>query len=236
MYKSLSEIKQSYLELLKKVDDPAVINNIKEYSAINKEIAKIREISEKFITYENLLKDVEQAKLMLESKSDEEVEFAKMIIDENSLKLEELEEKLKILILPQDENDDKNIIVEIRGALLVEMRLIYLLAILFRMYNKFADELGFRLKILSTNSANAGGFSQIVFSIKGEKAYSKFKFESGVHRVQRVPVTESQGRIHTSTTTVTVMPEIDDTVDIEIKPSDLKIDVFRSKWSRGTIS
>ncbi len=170
---------------------------------------------------------------MLESKSDEEVEFAKMIIDENSLKLEELEEKLKILILPQDENDDKNIIVEIRGALLVEMRLIYLLAILFRMYNKFADELGFRLKILSTNSANAGGFSQIVFSIKGEKAYSKFKFESGVHRVQRVPVTESQGRIHTSTTTVTVMPEIDDTVDIEIKPSDLKIDVFRSSGAGG---
>ncbi|TQF62047.1 peptide chain release factor 1 [Mycoplasmopsis bovis] len=232
MYKSLSEIKQSYLELLKKVDDPAVINNIKEYSAINKEIAKIREISEKFITYENLLKDVEQARLMLESKSDEEVEFAKMIIDENSLKLEELEEKLKILILPQDENDDKNIIVEIRGAAGGDEANIFA-GDLFRMYNKFADELGFRLKILSTNSANAGGFSQIVFSIKGEKAYSKFKFESGVHRVQRVPVTESQGRIHTSTTTVTVMPEIDDTVDIEIKPSDLKIDVFRSSGAGG---
>ncbi|WP_029513681.1 peptide chain release factor 1 [Mycoplasmopsis primatum] len=232
MFKSLSEIKQSYIDLVNKLDDQNVINNIKEYSKISKEIAKSKDIVDTFIKYENLLNDIETAKTMLESKNIEEVEFAKIIIDENSDKLLELENKLKILILPQDENDDKNVIVEIRGAAGGDEANIFA-GDLFRMYSKFAEELDFKFKILSTSAANSGGFSQVVFSIKGDKAYSKFKFESGVHRVQRVPVTESQGRIHTSTATVTVMPEIDDSIEIEIKPSDLKIDVYRSSGAGG---
>ncbi|VEU75412.1 peptide chain release factor 1 [Mycoplasmopsis maculosa] len=232
MYKSLSEIRDSYNELLKKLDEPEIISDIKEYTKISKEVNKIKDIAEAFNTYENILNDIEMAKEMLSSKNAEEVEFAKSIIDENTSKLAPLEEELKILILPKDENDDKNVIVEIRGAAGGDEANIFA-GDLFRMYSKFAEELGFKFKILSSSTASTGGFSQIVFSIRGEKAYSKFKFESGVHRVQRVPVTESAGRIHTSTSTVTVMPEIDDSVDIEIKSQDIKVDVYRSSGAGG---
>ncbi|MBZ4212756.1 peptide chain release factor 1 [Mycoplasma sp. U97] len=232
MYKSLSEIKNSYFEILEKLNQPEVINNIKEYTKLNKEASKIKEIADTFTIYENLVKDTESAKILLDSKNEEEIEFAKIIISENTSKLDELEDKLKILILPQDENDDKNVIVEIRGAAGGDEANIFA-GDLFKMYTKFAEELNFKIKILSTSNSSVGGFTQVVFSIKGEKAYSKFKFESGVHRVQRVPVTESQGRIHTSTATVTVMPEIDDSIEIEIKPSDIKVDVFRSSGAGG---
>ncbi|MGV2392488.1 UNVERIFIED_CONTAM: peptide chain release factor 1 [Campylobacter lari] len=232
MFKSLSEIKDSYLELTKKLDDPDVINNIKEYTRISKEANKIKDIAEAFTRYENIVNDIEMAKEMLTSKNEEEVEFAKTIIEENDAKLLPLEEELKILILPKDENDDKNVIVEIRGAAGGDEANIFA-GDLFRMYSKFAEELGFKFKILSSSNAATGGFSQIVFSIKGDKAYSKFKFESGVHRVQRVPVTESAGRIHTSTATVTVMPEIDDSVEIEVKSQDIRVDVYRSSGAGG---
>ncbi|WP_406617340.1 peptide chain release factor 1 [Mycoplasmopsis adleri] len=232
MFKSLTEIKNSYTNLLQKLDNPETINNIKEYTKISKEVNKIKEIAETFTKYENLLNDLQMAKEMLESKNEEEVELAKSIIDDNTIKLDELEQELKVLILPKDENDDKNVIVEIRGAAGGDEANIFA-SDLFRMYSKFAEELDFRLKVLSTSPTPAGGYSQIVFSIKGDKAYSKFKFESGVHRVQRVPVTESQGRIHTSTATVTVMPEIDDSIEIEVKPSDIKVDVYRSSGAGG---
>ncbi len=232
MFKSLTEIKESYLSLMKKLDDPEVINDIKEYTRISKEVNKIKDIAEAFKIYENLLNDYEMAKEMLESKNQDEVELAKSIIDSNLDQLSKLEEELKILILPKDENDDKNVIVEIRGAAGGDEANIFA-GDLFKMYSKFAEELDFKLKVLSTSSASNGGYSQIVFSIKGDKAYSKFKFESGVHRVQRVPVTESQGRIHTSTATVTVMPEIDDSIEIEVKPQDIKVDVYRSSGAGG---
>ncbi|VEU78261.1 peptide chain release factor 1 [Mycoplasmopsis columbinasalis] len=232
IYNSLLDIRNSYNRLNEKLNEESVINNIKEYARINKEINKIKEITLKFNEYEAILNDIETAKEMLSSKNEEEVLFAKTILEENQVKIETLEQELKILILPKDENDDKNVIVEIRGAAGGDEANIFA-GDLFRMYSKYCDELGFKVKVVSTSAASAGGFSQIIFSIKGENAYSKLKFESGVHRVQRVPVTESSGRIHTSTSTVTVIPEIDDTVDIEIKPNDIKIDTYRSSGAGG---
>ncbi|WP_122484959.1 peptide chain release factor 1 [Mycoplasmopsis fermentans] len=232
MFNSLSDIKNTYDNLVKKLDDHEVINNIKEYTKISKEVNKIKDIAETFTKYLNLQNDYNDAKVMINSKNEEEVLFAKSIIEENEVKLAQLEEELKILILPKNENDDKNVIMEIRGAAGGDEANIFA-GDLFKMYTKFAEDLDFKLKVISSSAASVGGFTQIVFSIKGDKAYSKLKFESGVHRVQRVPVTESAGRIHTSTATVTVMPEIDDSVDIEIKPQDLQIDTYRSSGAGG---
>ncbi|WP_029512639.1 peptide chain release factor 1 [Mycoplasmopsis iners] len=232
MFKSLTDIKNTYNQLNEKLSDEAVISNIKEYAKINKEINKIKDIVSKFVEYENVLSEIEEAKLLLNSKNEEEVMFAKSILDENNSKIDVLEDELKILILPKDENDDKNVIIEIRGAAGGDEANIFA-GDLYRMYTKYADELDFKVKTLSSSVASNGGFSQIVFSVRGENAYSKLKFESGVHRVQRVPVTESAGRIHTSTATVTVMPEIDDSVDIDIKPADIKIDTYRSSGAGG---
>ncbi|MGY5139749.1 peptide chain release factor 1 [Mycoplasmopsis gallinarum] len=232
MYKSLSDIQTTYNQLSEKLNSEEVINNIKEYTKLNKEINKIKNIAETFEMYKSLENDLEEAKILLNSKDEEEVLFAKSIIDENESKLEKLEEELKILILPKDENDDKDVIIEIRGAAGGDEANIFA-GDLFKLYTKYGAESDFRIKIISSSQAPTGGFSQIVFSVKGENVYSKLKFESGVHRVQRIPVTESQGRIHTSTATVTVIPEIDDTVNIDIKPNDLKIDTYRSSGAGG---
>ncbi|WP_027332967.1 MULTISPECIES: peptide chain release factor 1 [Mycoplasmatota] len=232
MYKSLSDIQTTYNQLSEKLNSEEVINNIKEYTKLNKEINKIKNIAETFEMYKSLENDLEEAKILLNSKDEEEVLFAKSIIDENESKLEKLEEELKILILPKDENDDKDVIIEIRGAAGGDEANIFA-GDLFKLYTKYGAESNFRIKIISSSQAPTGGFSQIVFSVKGENVYSKLKFESGVHRVQRIPVTESQGRIHTSTATVTVIPEIDDTVNIDIKPNDLKIDTYRSSGAGG---
>ncbi len=232
MYKSLLGIKSKYDEFIEKLNEESVINDIKEYTRINREIGKIKDIALAFTTYQNLEKDLNSAKELLSSKDEEEVMLAKIIIDENEPKLEELEAELKILILPKDENDDKNVIIEIRGAAGGDEANIFA-GDLFRMYTKYADEIGFKYKTVSSSAANAGGFSQIVFMVRGENAYSKLKFETGVHRVQRIPTTESSGRIHTSTVTVTVMPELDDSIDIEIKPNEITVDTFRSSGAGG---
>ncbi|UUM19142.1 peptide chain release factor 1 [Mycoplasma sp. 1018B] len=232
MYKSLTDIKNTYNQLNDKLSQDEIINNIKEYTKITKELNKISAIAKKFNEYEIALSEIEEAKTLLNSKNDEEIQLAKFVLEDNNSKLNLLEEELKILILPKDENDDKNVIIEIRGAAGGDEANIFA-GDLFRMYTKFADELDFKIKLLSSSSASAGGFSQIIFSVRGENAYSKLKFESGVHRVQRIPTTESSGRIHTSTATVTVIPEIDDTVDIEIKSNEIKIDTYRSSGAGG---
>ncbi|AIA29747.1 peptide chain release factor 1 [Mycoplasmopsis californica] len=232
MYKSLLAIKNKFDELNQKLSDDSVIQDIKEYTRINREIRKINDIAKAFTTFQNLEKDIISAKEMLSSKDPEEVLFAKTIIDENTPKMIQLEDELKILILPKDENDDKNVIIEIRGAAGGDEANIFA-GDLFRMYTKYADEIGFKYKTISSSAASAGGFSQIVFVVRGENAYSKLKFETGVHRVQRIPTTESSGRIHTSTVTVTVMPELDDSIDIEIKPNEITVDTFRSSGAGG---
>lgn len=170
---------------------------------------------------------------MLNLEKDEElIALAKDDIASCEQKMLVLEEKLKELMLPQDENDKLNVFVEIRGAAGGDEANIFS-GDLFKMYQKYCENEGFKLNIVDSTYGTAGGFSQIVFLVKGEKVFSKFKFERGVHRVQRVPATETQGRVHTSTATVTVIPEIDETINIEIKPEDIEVNVFRSSGAGG---
>ena len=169
---------------------------------------------------------------ILEESSDAELkELAQLELDEAKQQLEELSEKLKILLLPKDPNDERNVIVEIRGGAGGEESALFS-AVLFRMYSMYAEKRGYRVEVVNANETELGGFKEISFMIEGEGAYSRFKYESGVHRVQRVPETESQGRVHTSTTTVAVLPEAED-VELEIDPKDLKIDTFRSSGAGG---
>ena len=168
---------------------------------------------------------------VLESGDAELRELAQMELDEAREKIEELSEQLKILLLPKDPNDDRNVIVEIRGGAGGEESALFS-AVLFRMYTMYAERRGYRVEVVNANETELGGYKEISFMIEGDGAYSRFKFESGVHRVQRVPETESQGRVHTSTTTVAVLPEAED-VELEIDPKDLKIDTFRSSGAGG---
>ncbi|AAT27676.1 peptide chain release factor 1 [[Mycoplasma] mobile] len=232
LYKSLKSIKEKYDSNEKKLLLPEVFNNIKEYTKISKENNSISEIVEnfnKFLINEQTIKD---AKILLDEKDEEMVSFAKNEIHKSELENQELEKKLRILILPKDENDERNVIIEIRGAAGGDEANIFA-GDLLKMYNKWADINKMKLKLLDYANASSGGFSQVTFLVEGDKAYSKLKFESGVHRVQRIPVTETQGRVHTSTTTVTVMPEVDDVAEVEINPVDLKIDTFRSSGPGG---
>lgn len=184
----------------------------------------------KFLSLE---KEYIDAKELLNLEKDEElIALAKDDIASCEQKMLVLEEKLKELMLPQDENDKLNVFVEIRGAAGGDEANIFS-GDLFKMYQKYCENEGFKLNIVDSTYGTAGGFSQIVFLVKGEKVFSKFKFERGVHRVQRVPATETQGRVHTSTATVTVIPEIDETINIEIKPEDIEVNVFRSSGAGG---
>ncbi|MBN3534504.1 peptide chain release factor 1 [Mycoplasma procyoni] len=232
MYKSLSAIKEKYKELNDKLMDPKVMEDIKKYTQINREISSIRDIVETFEKYQQYETSLKDAKLLLAEKDEELVAMAKMEIANSEEQMPILEKELIILLLPKDENDDRNVIMEIRGAAGGDEANIFA-GDLFKIYSKWADANDMNIKILDSTFATAGGFSQIVFSVSGEKAYSKLKFESGVHRVQRIPETETQGRVHTSTVTVTVMPEADEDVEIEINPADLRIDTFRSSGAGG---
>ncbi|RMA77461.1 peptide chain release factor 1 [Metamycoplasma subdolum] len=233
MYESLLAIKSRHDEILKKLTEPEVFNDIKKYQELNKEASKIEEIAttfKEFLASEELFK---LSKDILNNEKDQElITLAKEDIEIQEEKMMKLEEKLKELLLPQDENDDKNVIMEIRGAAGGDEANIFS-GDLFKMYQKYCENEGFKIKIVDSTYGTAGGFSQIVFTIKGEKVWSKLKFERGVHRVQRVPQTETQGRVHTSTATVTVLPEIDDTINIEIKPEDIEVNVFRSSGAGG---
>ena len=169
---------------------------------------------------------------ILNDNSDPELkELAQLELEEAKEKIEELSEQLKILLLPKDPNDERNVIVEIRGGAGGEESALFS-AVLFRMYSMYAEKRGYKIEIINANETELGGYKEISFMINGEGAYSRFKYESGVHRVQRVPETESQGRVHTSTTTVAVLPEAED-VELEINPADLKIDTFRSSGAGG---
>ena len=233
MYASLLSIKDKYENFSKQLLDPAVFNDIKKYNQINKEQINLEEIYQNFLKFLSLEKEYIDAKELLNLEKDEElIALAKDDIASCEQKMLVLEEKLKELMLPQDENDKLNVFVEIRGAAGGDEANIFS-GDLFKMYQKYCENEGFKLNIVDSTYGIAGGFSQIVFLVKGEKVFSKFKFERGVHRVQRVPATETQGRVHTSTATVTVIPEIDETINIEIKPEDIEVNVFRSSGAGG---
>ncbi len=229
MLDRLEGILAKYNKLSSELADPNVINNIKEMTRLAKEQAQLTDIVQVFLEYKKVLNNIENTKLLLD---DQELkEIAKEDLEKLLQQKEDLEEKLEVLLLPKDPDDNKNVIMEIRGAAGGDEANIFA-GDLFRMYQKYCEKNSWKLEVLNADYRENGGFSQIEFMIKGDSIYSKLKYESGVHRVQRVPETEAQGRIHTSTATVLVMPERED-IDIEIKESELRIDVFHSGGAGG---
>ena len=203
-----------------------------EYQKIMKEIKSIEELVQTYREYKSAVQSEKESLEILEDSSDSELkELAQAELDEAKENIERLSEQLKILLLPKDPNDERNVIIEIRGGAGGEESALFS-AVLFRMYSMYAEKRGYKVEVINANETELGGYKEISFMIEGEGAYSRFKFESGVHRVQRVPETESQGRVHTSTTTVAVLPEAED-VELEIDPKDLKIDTFRSSGAGG---
>ncbi len=233
MLNKLISVEERFEEVNSLLYDPAVISDMKQYSALMKEHKNLEPIVEKFREYKKAEEDFNSAKAMLdEGGLDKDFrELVQTEYEESSENKEKLFEELKILLLPKDPNDDKNVIVEIRGGAGGEESALFA-GVLFRMYSMYAESKRWKMEILSSNPTELGGFKEISFMINGEGAYSRFKYESGVHRVQRVPETETQGRIHTSTATVAVLPEAQE-VDVEINPADLQIDTYRSSGAGG---
>lgn len=231
MFEKIEIFDKRYSELNRKLYEPSVASDPEAYQKIMKEIKSIEEIVLTYRDYKAALQTEQESLEILEGGDSELRELAQMELDEAKEKIEELSEQLKILLLPKDPNDDRNVIVEIRGGAGGEESALFS-AVLFRMYTMYAEKRGYRVEVVNVNETELGGYKEISFMIEGDGAYSRFKYESGVHRVQRVPETESQGRVHTSTTTVAVLPEAED-VELEIDPKDLKIDTFRSSGAGG---
>ncbi|MDR1712912.1 MAG: peptide chain release factor 1 [Coriobacteriales bacterium] len=231
MYEKLQQIIAAYAELEARLGDPAVLADQKEYTRLAKEHAAQSELVRLAQTFVQASDDLAAAREMLHEGDAEMKSFAAEEIDTLSATLAELEESIKILLVPGDPNDDKDIIVEIRSGAGGDEAAIFA-GDLYDMYLRYAGSKGWKVEPLDANSSDAGGYSRIEFKVTGEKVYSVMKFESGVHRVQRVPKTEAQGRIHTSTATVAVLPEADE-VEVEINPADLRIDVYRAGGPGG---
>ncbi len=228
----LKSIEQKYIELESRLSDPQLMKNQEQYQLLAKEHAELTPLIKTFRTYQQVERELETNQTLLRSESDEEIkELAREEIQLLKDKLTALEEELRFLLLPKDPNDEKNILLEIRAGTGGEEAALFA-ADLFRMYSRYAERHRLKMEVLSYNPTGIGGLKEVIALISGEKVYSRLKYESGVHRVQRVPVTESQGRIHTSAVTVAILPEAED-VDVQINPEDLRIDVFRSSGPGG---
>ena len=229
MFQKLEDVEKRYDELTEKISNPEIIAQQNEWKKLMKEHAGLEAIVTKYREYKKLKNNLEEARGMLEDK--ELRELAEAEIEETKEKLPKIEEELKILLIPKDPNDDNNVICEIRAGAGGEEAALFA-GTLFRMYSMYAERKHFKIEILNENETELGGYKEITFMVKGAGAYSRLKIESGVHRVQRVPDTESSGRIHTSTATVAVLPEVED-VEIEINPADVKMEVFRASGAGG---
>ena len=229
MIERLQNIETRYNELTELLSNPDVLSDIKKTTELSKEQSSLRENYEAYQEYKKVLDNIEAAKEMV--KDPDMAEFAREELNENEEKKKKMEADFEIMLLPKDPNDGKDVIVEIRGAAGGDEANIFA-GDLYRMYTYYAEKNGWKVEELNAEEGTAGGYSQVEFKIKGDNVYSKLKYESGSHRVQRVPETESQGRIQTSTATVLVMPEVDD-IDIEIKESDLRIDTFCASGHGG---
>ncbi|MGN1301782.1 MAG: peptide chain release factor 1 [Clostridia bacterium] len=229
MFQKLEAVEERYEELNKKISDPEVIARQDEWKNLMKEHATLVDVVEKYREYKKAKSDLEEAKQMLDDKDLKEL--AEMEIDELREKIPQIEEELKILLIPKDPDDDKNIICEIRAGAGGEEAALFA-GTLFRMYNMYAETKHWKIDILNENETGLGGYKEVTFMVTGKGVYSRLKFESGVHRVQRVPDTESSGRIHTSTATVAVLPVVED-VEIEINPADIKMEVYRASGAGG---
>ena len=227
MFDKLAFIEEKYEDLSKKISDPQIIADNETWSKYCKEHSDITPIVEKYREYKAAMETVSDAEEMLKDNNDKEFEeMLRSELSEAQEKIALCEQELKILLLPKDPNDDKNVIVEIRGGAGGDEAALFA-ADLMRMYSMYAEAKNWKIDIMNTNETDIGGYKEISFMLVGQGAYSRLKFESGVHRVQRVPSTESSGRIHTSTVTVAVLPEVED-VEVEINQNDLRIDVFRA--------
>ncbi len=232
MIDKLEFIEDKYEDLSHKISEPEIIADQAVWKKLVKEHASIEPIVLKFRDYKEVVKGIEESKAMLQDDNDKDFEeMVKLELSELQQKREDYEEELKIMLLPKDPNDDKNVIVEIRGAAGGEEAALFA-GSLFRLYTRYAERQGWKVEVLSSNATDIGGYKEVIFEIDGKGAYSRLKYESGAHRVQRVPDTEASGRIHTSTSTVAVLPEAED-VDVEINMNDLRIDVFRSGGHGG---
>lgn len=232
MFDKIEIFDKRYSELSQRLYEPSVASNPDEFQKVMKELKSIEEIVLTYRDYKSAVESEKESLEILSETTDSELkELAQAEFDEAKASIETLSEKLKILLLPKDPNDERNVIVEIRGGAGGEESALFS-AVLFRMYSMYSEKHGYKVEVINANETELGGYKEISFMIEGEGAYSRFKYESGVHRVQRVPETESQGRVHTSTTTVAVLPEAED-VELEIDPSDLKIDTFRSSGAGG---
>lgn len=232
MLEKLESLEEKYEELNHKLSDPGIVSDPSAYAKLAKTHAELEEIVTEYRSYKQVLQDLEDARAMLREDSDQEfIAELKEEIAALEEKQEKLKQRLQVLLLPKDPNDEKNVIVEIRGGAGGEEAALFA-ATLFRMYSRYAEEKRWHVEVMSSSPTELGGFKEIIFMIEGKGAYSRLKFESGVHRVQRIPTTESGGRIHTSTATVAVLPEAEE-VEVEIDPNDLRIDVYRSSGPGG---
>ena len=227
----LDELEKKFKDLELKLSDPEVISNPAELQRLAKEHAELSKIVEKYREYKEVLRRMEDAMSLCDDDDEELRELAKEEVAQLKQVLETLEEELAFLLLPKDPDDDKSVIVEIRAGAGGEEAALFA-ADLYRMYVRYAERKGWKVELITANETGIGGYKEIVFRVEGRGAYSVLKYESGVHRVQRVPITEAGGRIHTSTATVAVLPEPDE-VDVEVRPEDLRIDTYRSSGAGG---
>ena len=229
MFEKLEAIEKRYEELTKEISNPELISNQVEWRKAMKEHADLEELVQKFREYKKVKKEMEEAEELLQDP--EMKELAEQEYYDKKTQLPKLEEEMKFLLIPKDPDDDKNIICEIRAGAGGEEAALFA-GTLFRMYSMYAEKKHWKVEVLNENDTGLGGYKEISFMVTGKGVYSRLKFESGVHRVQRVPDTESSGRIHTSTVTVAVLPVVED-VEIEINPADIKMEVFRSSGAGG---
>ncbi|MBL6729645.1 MAG: peptide chain release factor 1 [Bacteroidia bacterium] len=229
MLDKLEAIKNRFDEVSELIVDPNIISDMKQYIQLNKEYKDLQPIIEAYQEYKNILSNIENAKEML--KDDEMKEMAKMELDELTPKQEELEEEIKVLLIPKDPADSKNAVVEIRAGAGGDEASIFT-GDLYRLYSNYASSKGWKTELVDVAEGTSGGYKEIIFNVKGEDVYGMLKFESGVHRVQRVPQTETQGRVHTSAASVVVMPEAEE-FDVEIKDSDIRKDTYCSSGPGG---
>ncbi|MEW9677047.1 peptide chain release factor 1 [Lentibacillus sp. L22] len=232
MLDRLQSLEDRYNKLNELLSDPEVINDTKKLREYSKEQSDLQEVVDTYRNYKDITSQLEDAKAMLDDNLDEEMaEMVKAEIAELTDSKEELEERLKVLLLPKDPNDDKNVIMEIRGAAGGDEAALFA-GDLYRMYSRYAESQGWKTEVLEAHTTGVGGYKEIIFMINGTGAYSKLKYENGAHRVQRVPETESGGRIHTSTATVAVLPETEE-VEVEINEKDIRVDTYASSGPGG---
>jgi peptide chain release factor 1 len=232
MFDKLDFITEKYKEMALKVSDPEVINNQPLWQKYIKEMGEMEPVVKKYEEYRKAKADLADAKEIVENESDEELrDLAKMEVSELEESIEKLEDELKVLLLPKDPNDEKNVILEIRAGTGGDEAALFG-ADLLRMYTRYAERHRWKTELMDLNDTGIGGVKEAVLLVKGKGAYSRLKYESGVHRVQRVPETEASGRIHTSAATVAVLPEVDD-VEVDLDPNDVRVDVYRASGNGG---